>query len=119
MTNNDDHPRDHAVRRTVHGWRLTPAYDLVPVPLVSLERRDLAMTAGTYGRTASIYNLLSQCDRFGLGLEAAREEIEKVVTTVRAWRDHFHACGVSAKDIEYIAQAFLPECFFFEKPPEG
>src|SRR3989442_7261884 len=25
-------------------------------PLVSLERRDLAMTVGTYGRTASIYN---------------------------------------------------------------
>jgi serine/threonine-protein kinase HipA len=88
----------------------------VPVPLVSLERRDLAMTIGTYGRTASIYNLLSQCERFGLSIETARVEIDKVVTPVRAWRDHFHACGVSAKDIEYIAQAFLPECFFFEKP---
>ncbi len=119
VTNNDDHPRNHAVRRTARGWRLTPAYDLVPVPLVSLERRDLAMTAGTYGRTASLYNLLSQCERFGLGVEAAREEIEKVVTTVRAWGDHFHACGVSAKDIEYIAQAFLPECFFLEKPAEA
>jgi serine/threonine-protein kinase HipA len=119
VTNNDDHPRNHAVRRTARGWRLTPAYDLVPVPLVSLERRDLAMTIGTYGRTASMYNLLSQCERFGLSVEAARVEIDKVVTTVRAWRDHFHACGVSAKDIEYIAQAFLPECFFFEKPPEG
>jgi serine/threonine-protein kinase HipA len=119
VTNNDDHPRNHAVRRTAHGWRLTPAYDLVPVALVSLERRDLAMTIGTYGRTASIYNLLSQSERFGLSIEAAREEIEKIVTTARAWRDHFHACAVSAKDIEYIAQAFLPECFFFEKPPEG
>jgi serine/threonine-protein kinase HipA len=77
------------------------------------------MTIGTYGRTASIYNLISQCERFGLGIEAAREEIERVVTTVRNWRDHFHACGVSAKDIEYIAPAFLPESFFFEKPLEG
>ena len=119
VTNNDDHPRNHAARRSAHGWRLTPAYDLVPVPLVSLERRDLAMTIGTYGRTASIYNLLSQCERFGLSIEAARVEIDKVVTTVRAWRDHFHVCGVSAKDIEYIAPAFLPECFFFEKPVEG
>ena len=119
VTNNDDHPRNHAVRRSTRGWRLTPAYDLVPVPLVSLERRDLAMTIGTFGRTASIYNLLSQCERFGLRIEAARAEIEKVVTTVRAWRDHFHACGVSVKDIEYIAPAFLPACFFFEKPPEG
>ncbi len=119
VTNNDDHPRNHAVRRTARGWRLTPAYDLVPMPVVSLERRDLAMTIGTYGRTASIYNLLSQCERFGLTTEAARREIENVVATVRTWREHFRACGVSAKDIEYIAPAFLPECFFFEKPPRG
>jgi len=119
VTNNDDHPRNHALLRTARGWRLTPAYDLVPAPVVSLERRDLAMTIGTYGRTASIYNLLSQCERFGLTAEAARKEIENIVTTVRTWRQHFHACGVSAKDTEYIAPAFLPECFFFEKQPEG
>jgi serine/threonine-protein kinase HipA len=118
VTNNDDHPRNHAVLRTKRGWLLTPTYDLVPAPLVSLERRDLAMTIGTYGRTASIYNLLSQCDRFGLTLEAARKEIEDIVAIVRTWRDHFRACGVSAKDIDYMAQAFLPECFFFEKPLE-
>jgi len=116
VTNNDDHPRNHAVLRTAHGWRLTPAYDQVPAPLVGLERRDLAMTIGAYGRTASIYNLLSQCERFGLTTEAARKEIENVAATVRTWRDHFRACGVSAKDVEYIAPAFLPECFFFEKP---
>ena len=64
------------------------------------------MTVWTYGRTASIYNLLSQCERFGLTIEAARKEIENVVATVRTWRDHFLACGVSAKDVEYMAQAF-------------
>lgn len=119
VTNNDDHPRNHAVLRTERGWRLTPAYDLVPAPLVSLERRDLAMRLGTYGRTASIYNLLSQNERFGLTAEAARKEIENVVAIVRTWRDHFLACGVSRKDIGYMAQAFLPECFFFEMPVEG
>ena len=119
VTNNDDHPRNHAVLRTKDGWRLTPAYDLVPAPLVSLERRDLAMTVGTYGRTASIYNLLSQCERFGLTAEAARKEIENVVASVRGWRDHFLACGVSKQDVEYMARAFLPECFFFEEPVEG
>src|SRR2546425_2056805 len=119
VTNNDDHPRNHAVRRTKRGWHLTPAYDLVPAPLVSLERRDLAMTVGTYGRTASIYNVLSQCERFGLTIEAARKEIDKIVAVVRAWRDHFRVHGVSVKDTDYIASAFLPESFFFEKPPEN
>jgi len=119
VTNNDDHPRNHAVRRTARGWRLTPAYDLVPAPVVSLERRDLAMTIGTHGRTASVYNLLSQCERFGLTSEAARKEIEKMVATVQTWRDHFRACGVSAKDIEYIAPAYLPDGFFLERPVEA
>ena len=59
VTNNDDHPRKHALLRRSKGWRLSPAYDLVPAPTLSLERRDLALTLGSYGRTASIYNLLS------------------------------------------------------------
>ncbi|WP_418147752.1 HipA domain-containing protein [Variovorax paradoxus] len=72
VTNNDDHPRNHALLRRQKGWRLSPAYDLVPAPVVSLERRDLGLTVGDDGRTASIYNLLSQAGRFGLPAEEAR-----------------------------------------------
>lgn len=118
VTNNDDHPRNHAMLRRQKGWRLSPAYDLVPAPVVSLERRDLALTVGNYGRTASIYNLLSQAGRFGLLAEEARAEIDRLVDVVRHWRDTFFACGVSAKDIDYIAPAMLPDCFFFERQPD-
>ncbi len=117
VTNNDDHPRNHAMLRRQKGWRLSPAYDLVPAPVVSLERRDLALTVGNYGRTASIYNLLSQAGRFGLSTEEARAEIDRLVDVIRHWRDSFFACGVSAKDIDYIAPAMLPDCFFFERQP--
>jgi serine/threonine-protein kinase HipA len=119
VTNNDDHPRNHALLRRQKGWRLSPAYDLVPAPVVSLERRDLALTVGSYGRTASIYNLLSQAGRFGLSMEAARAEVDQIVSRVRLWRDSFFACGVSARDIDYIAPAILPDCFFFERRPDG
>ena len=118
VTNNDDHPRNHALLRRPHGWRLSPAYDLVPAPVISLERRDLALTVGDFGRTASIYNLLSQCGRFGLSIEEARKEIDGIVEVTRGWREQFLASGVSAKDVEYIAPAMLPECFFFEKQPD-
>ncbi|MDP9877640.1 serine/threonine-protein kinase HipA [Variovorax boronicumulans] len=118
VTNNDDHPRNHALLRRQKGWRLSPAYDLVPAPMVSLERRDLALTVGDYGRTASIYNLLSQAGRFGLSGEDAREEIDRLVDVVRHWRESFFACGVSAKDVDYIAPAILPGCFFFERRPD-
>lgn len=119
VTNNDDHPRNHALLHREHGWRLSPAYDLVPMPLVSLERRDLALTVGNYGRSASVYNLLSQCQRFGLPSEAARKEIDGIVKVVRDWRAYFFASGVSAQDVEYISGAFLPNGFFFEAPPEN
>ncbi|MDB5757398.1 MAG: hypothetical protein JWM30_687 [Burkholderia sp.] len=119
VTNNDDHPRNHALLRRPKGWRLSPAYDLVPAPVLSLERRDLALTVGDYGRIASIYNLLSQAGRFGLSAEAAREQIDRLVDVVRDWRDSFFACGVSAEDIDTIAPAMLPDCFFFERRPDA
>jgi len=118
VTNNDDHPRNHALLRRPKGWRLSPAYDLVPAPLVSLERRDLALTVGNSGRTASVYNLLSQPGRFGLSVDSARKEIEQIVAVVRQWRESFVACGVSVQDVDYIAPAILPECFFFEARPD-
>lgn len=116
VTNDDDHPRNHALLRRQKAWRLAPAYDLVPAPAVRLERRDLALSVGTYGRTASIYNLVSQAGRFGLSVEEAHGEIARVVEVVRQWRVTFFACGVSAEDVDRIAPAFLPECFFFERP---
>lgn len=119
VTNNDDHPRNHAMLRRQKGWRLSPTYDLVPAPVVGLERRDLAFTVGSYGRTASIYNLLSQAGRFGLSVEEARQTIDSMVAIIRQWRESFFACGVSAKDIEHIGAAILPECFFLERRPDA
>ena len=115
VTNNDDHPRNHALLRRPKGWRLAPAYDLVPTPALSLERRELALTVGNYGRTASVYNLLSQSGRFGLSAQEAHEQIDRLVDVIRHWRDRFFACGVAAEDIAYIAPAMLPACFFFER----
>ncbi|MEX0827856.1 MAG: HipA domain-containing protein, partial [Haliea sp.] len=109
------HPRNHALLRRQKGWRLSPAYDLVPTPVISRERRDLALTVGSHGRMACLYNLLSQVGRFGLSVEEARREIDRIVAVVRKWRDSFRACGVSTEDIESVAPAILPECFFFEE----
>ena len=119
VTNNDDHPRNHALLCRHKGWRLSPAYDLVPTPVISLERRDLALTVGDYGRTASLYNLLSQAGRFGLSAQDARGQIDSLVDVMRTWREAFIASGVSAQDIDHIAPAILPDCFFFERRPDG
>ncbi len=84
-----------------------------------MERRDLALTIGRFGRNASIYNILSQCTRFGVTAEAATKEIDAIVGVIRVWREHFHECGVPPHDIDTIAPAFLPPCFFYEEPVQG
>ena len=83
-----------------------------------MERRDLALAIGSFGRTASIYNIVSQCARFGMTPDAAQKELATMVDIIRGWREHFHTCGVSPQDIDYIAPPFLPPCFFHEQPVE-
>lgn len=84
-----------------------------------METRDLALTIGSFGRSASLYNIRSECTRFGVTAEAATKEIDAIVEVIRGWRELFHECGVSRQDIDFIAPAFLPSCFFFDKPVSG
>lgn len=116
VTNNDDHPRNHAMLRTTAGWRLSPAYDIVPVPLISQERRDLALEVGKFGRVASLYNLLSDCGAFGLSREEAESVITQMEQVVKGWRERFIRHGIKERSIEYIGPAILPECFFRREP---
>lgn len=108
VTNNDDHPRNHALLHTRSGWRLSPAYDILPVAMVSLERRDLALEVGRFGRVASLYNLLSQCDAFGLTRDEAHALIDSMLAVVRGWRVFFAQRGVAQRSIDMLEQAMLP-----------
>ncbi len=119
VTNNDDHPRNHALLHRRDGWRLSPAYDIVPVPLISQERRDLALTAGRYGRAASLYNLLSECGAFGLSIEQAQADIDAMLAEVKGWREFFAKRNVDARSIEWLEQAILPPSFFRTEPLEA
>lgn len=112
ITNNDDHPRNHAVIAMEEDWRLSPAYDLVPAMPISSERRDLALECGDLGRYSHAGNLLSQCERFLLKADDARAIIDNMEQMVK---DHWYAIcrreGVSGKDCETIKTAFAYEGF--------
>ena len=107
ISNLDDHPRNHSFIARGEEWRLSPAYDLTPSPVVSQDRRDLAMECGDLGRFANARNILSQHARFLI----ERSEAEKIVSDTRdqieKWYDTVRACGVSENDAETIRGAFL------------
>jgi len=107
ISNIDDHPRNHAILAKAHDWKLSPAYDLTPMPLVGLERRDLAMICGDRGRIANANNLLSQSARFLLPADEAGAVVTEMKDRVKAtWYEVARSVGVSEKDCERIAGAF-------------
>ncbi len=112
ISNADDHPRNHAVIAPAHAWRLSPAYDLVPMPLLGDEQRDLAMTVGDLGRRASAQNLVSQCARFLLTPAEAEKLIDDMEAIVRArWYELSRREGVSERDCEAISRSFAYQGF--------
>ena len=115
VSNLDDHPRNHAILAKGTRWRLSPAYDLTPMPVVALERRDLAMACGPAGRLANKANIIGAAGRFLLGNEEAESVFSRIVDTVRAtWRETLRGAGVSERDCEAIRGAFLYDGLFFE-----
>jgi len=67
--NKDDHPRNHGLLHTGQGWRLSPAFDITPLPsFVGL----LALSVLPDGsQDCSAHNLLSVCSHFGVELPDA------------------------------------------------
>ena len=118
VTNADDHPRNHALVSAGAGWRLSPAYDIVPQAQVSQERRDLALVTGRFGRAASLYNLLSQTTVFGMSVEAAQAEIDRMLAVVRGWHDTYRRHGVDQRGVAMLNDAILPASFFLTERPE-
>lgn len=107
ISNTDDHPRNHAMIARDRAWRLSPAYDLTPSTPVSLERRDLALTVGDAGRTASAVNVLSQSARFLLKPEDAQAIVVQMEERVRStWYEVARAAGVTELDCGLIQSAF-------------
>ncbi len=122
ISNTDDHPRNHAIIAKGRDWKLSPAYDLMPVPQVSLERRDLAMICGDQGRFANARNLLSQSARFRAPDDDASAIVDATKDRVRgAWYETARTAGVSERDCERIAGAFAYPGFDLEQiqPVDG
>ncbi|MEX2572492.1 MAG: HipA domain-containing protein [Gemmatimonadota bacterium] len=107
ISNNDDHPRNHAMVAAGPDWRLAPAYDLTPNPQHGTMERDLALAAGRFGRAARRDNLLSGAAKFGLTSDQASAIIDEIASVVStAWRLEVLKWGGSEQDCEAIAPAF-------------
>ncbi|MBU4261361.1 MAG: type II toxin-antitoxin system HipA family toxin [Proteobacteria bacterium] len=107
VRNEDDHLRNHGF--VFKGaWRLSPAYDIVPVPSrrTPQDSFHLSLQVGDQGSLANMTNLLSQCQRFSLRREQALEIIERIEEAVQGWEQEIKRAGVSRNDREAVRWCF-------------
>jgi serine/threonine-protein kinase HipA len=114
ITNNDDHPRNLAF--VAQGsWRLAPAYDLTPIPMVAADHRDLAMICGSHGRFANINNLISECRRFMFEPDEAKDLVMDMAGRIsNNWYKTARQAGMTERDCDAIRPAFVYPGFFYE-----
>jgi serine/threonine-protein kinase HipA len=58
---------------------------------------------GAQGHDSTLDNAMSECAAFGLLPAEAAEEVARVIAVVNTWQAHFAKMGVSAVDIEHLA----------------
>jgi serine/threonine-protein kinase HipA len=104
--NRDDHLKNHALLHDGTGWRLSPAFDVVPQ--TGIVEPVQAIAVGVLGAIPTIENCLSCCGEFGLSQEAVKAVASQMVERMRNWRDVFRTLGVPAATIARLEQVFAP-----------
>lgn len=109
ISNVDDHLRNHGfLWRGAAGWRLSPAYDLNPVP-TDLKARILTTNISMDEGTCSIALALAQAELFGMRLAEAKTIVSEVARAVATWRAVARQVGQTEKQIDRMASAFEHE----------
>ncbi|HKU24897.1 MAG TPA: type II toxin-antitoxin system HipA family toxin [Candidatus Sulfotelmatobacter sp.] len=106
ISNTDDHLRNHGfLYQGQEGWRLSPAYDLNPVP-IDIKPRVLATAINEDDATASLPLAMDVAEYFELDGRKAKQIATEVGKAVSQWRNEAAHRGLSKSEIERMASAF-------------
>jgi serine/threonine-protein kinase HipA len=109
ISNTDDHLRNHGfLYEPAAGWRLSPAYDLNPVP-VDIRPRILTTAIDEADGTASLDLAYGVAAHFGVKPAKAKAIVNEVGSAVARWRETAVATDLAAKEIDRMASAFEHE----------
>ncbi|MEO6012819.1 MAG: HipA domain-containing protein [Devosia sp.] len=106
ISNTDDHLRNHGfLYDGPKGWRLSPAYDLNPVP-EDVKPRILSTAIMPDDPSASLDLAFEAAEYFGVSRHDARPIAAEVAEAVATWRSVAKDLGLSSKEIGRMASAF-------------
>ena len=103
VSNTDDHLRNHAFIFTKNGWRLSPLYDVNPVPYGD----ELSLNVDEEDNSINIDLAIQTAVRFGISETDATTYAKDILTIVKEnWEKQAKACGLSRRLIEEMRPAF-------------
>jgi serine/threonine-protein kinase HipA len=106
ISNTDDHLRNHGfLYEGRDGWRLSPAYDLNPIP-VDIKPRVLTTAINEDDGTASLDLAVEVAEYFELDSAAARKIVKEAGRAVAQWRLVAKRMGIKYTEIDRMASAF-------------
>lgn len=106
ISNTDDHLRNHGFLWSgPAGWRLSPAYDLNPVP-VDIKPRVLTTAINEDDGQASLKLAYEVAPYFELKEEQARAIAREAGDAVASWRKEAAVLGLGKGEIDRMASAF-------------
>ncbi len=109
ISNTDDHLRNHGfLYAGQEGWRLSPAYDLNPVP-TDIKPRILATSINEEDNTASLALAMEVAEYFELDAANARKIAAQVGKVLSKWRDEAARHGLRKAEMDRMASAFEHE----------
>ncbi len=105
ISNLDDHLRNHGFLYNGNGrWRLSPAYDLNPVPLVE-KARELATWISEQGPEADLNLAREAAPFFALKKKESEAIIDEISAPLKNWLGTARRLGMSSKDIDIYSTA--------------
>jgi serine/threonine-protein kinase HipA len=106
ISNTDDHLRNHGFLYVRGGgWRLSPAYDLNPVP-TDIKARVLTLAIDEEDTTASFEIAIETAPYYGLTRGQAQAIASEVAVAVSDWRQEAARASLSSNQIERMSSAF-------------
>lgn len=110
ISNTDDHLRNHGFLYTgATGWRLSPAFDVNPVP-TDIKDRVLSTAIGGDGDpTASLDIAFEVAPQFGVKAADAKRIVAEVGAATARWTTVAARFGIAASEIDRLRSAFEHE----------
>ena len=103
ITNTDDHLRNHGFILTGTGWRLSPLYDVNPVPYGN----ELSLNVDNESNEISVDLAMSVAKYFGIDKINAEKTARTIIEIVQNnWKKLAEKYGIGRNGIDFMSPAF-------------